>query len=204
MQEQHPVTTVERVDAREVYSQLRQINVFSDLREEDAGCLGTVQILHAPAGSVIYRHGDKVTDFWGVVKGEVRGVKKEDDGSNGFPLHFTAGECFGEVPLLTGRPAALISSEVMTDSTLIGVGEEGFWKLLASCPVVRRAIVANLEMALHKAGRRLTLPTYYGNCLCIERVAQTTLLLASRQTEGRVVILGDRIDVVGLGARLQE
>src|SRR5271165_1139721 len=68
----------------------------------------------------------------------------------------------------------------------------------------RGAIVANLEMALHKAGRRLTLPTYYGDCLCIERVAQTALLLASRQTEGRVVILGDRIDVVGLGARLQE
>ena len=74
--------------------------------------------------------------------------KKEEDGSSGYPLHFIAGESFGEVPLLTGRPSTLLSSEVITDTTLIGVGEEGFWKLMASCPVVRRAVLTTTQQRL--------------------------------------------------------
>lgn len=127
---------------------MRQIKVFSELREEDASCLGEVQVWHAPAGSSIYRDGDLVTGFWGVVQGEVRAFKKEDDGAAGFFLHFRAGDSFGEVPLLTGRPSSVLSSEIVADATLISIGEEGFWKLLASCPVVRRAIMADMHRRL--------------------------------------------------------
>jgi signal transduction histidine kinase len=148
MQTEQPAATVERVEAREVFSQLRQIKVFSQLREEDAGCLGEAQVWHAPAGSSIYRDGDFVTGFWGVVEGEIRAFKKEDDGATGFFLHIRAGDSFGEVPLLTGRPAAVLSCEVVADATLISIGEEGFWKLLASCPVVRRAIMADMQRRL--------------------------------------------------------
>jgi CRP-like cAMP-binding protein len=124
---------------------LRQIEVFSELREEDASCLGEVQVWHAPAGSSIYRDGDLVTGFWGVVQGEVRAFKKEDGRVAGLRLHFRAGDSFGEVPLLTGRPSSVLSSEIVADATLISIGEEGFWKLLASCPVVRRAIMADMH-----------------------------------------------------------
>jgi signal transduction histidine kinase len=148
MQDQKPATTEQRVDAREVYSQLRRVKVFSDLREEDAACLGEIRILHVPAGSTIYRPGDLVTDFWAVLEGEVHGVKKEADGSEGFPLNFKEGESFGEVPLLTGRPSSLVWSEAVVDTILAGVGEEGFWRLLASCPMVRRAVISNMERRL--------------------------------------------------------
>jgi signal transduction histidine kinase len=148
MPDEQPAATIERVPARDVYPQLRQVKVFSDLLEEDAACLGEVRILRVPAGATIYRPGDEVTEFWGVLKGEVRGIKKEDNGPNGYAIRFTAGESFGEVPLLTGRPAILMSSEVVSDTTLIGVGEEGFWNLMASCPVVRRAVIANMERRL--------------------------------------------------------
>ena len=48
MQDEKPTLTTETVDARDVYSELRRISVFADLREEDASCMGQVQLLRAP------------------------------------------------------------------------------------------------------------------------------------------------------------
>jgi signal transduction histidine kinase len=140
--------TVETVDGRDIYSQLRQISVFAGLKEEDASCLGKVEVIHLPAGSTFYREGDTFAGFWGILSGEVRGLKKETDGSGALPLHFTVGESFGEVPLLTGRKSIIISSEAIVDSTLIGVSEEGFWRLMSTCPVVRRTIISTMERRL--------------------------------------------------------
>jgi signal transduction histidine kinase len=140
---------MEQVDAREIYPQLRRIHVFSQLREEDAACLGKVRLVRVAAHSAFYRQGEQVLAFWGVVEGEVCGVvKKEEDGSNGYPIRYAAGDSFGEVQLLLGLPATVEWSEVASDSTLVAIDEEGFWRLLASCPVVRRAVLANLERRL--------------------------------------------------------
>jgi signal transduction histidine kinase len=136
------------VDARDLYPQLRRIKIFAALREEDAGCLGMIEVFHAPAGADLHSFGDEATQLWAIVEGEVRGIKKEVDGSSGFPLHFTAGESFGEVPLLTGRRSALVSIEAVADTTLIGIDPENFWKLMASCPVVRAAVLSDMELRL--------------------------------------------------------
>jgi signal transduction histidine kinase len=148
MQEQPPATTVEKVDAREALSQLRQVSIFSELGEEDAACLGQVELRHAPAGGSLYRDGEKVSGFWGLVKGEIRGFKKEDDGTNSYLLHYKTGDSFGEVPLLMGRKTTIGSPEVILDSTLIGISEEGFWRLMATCPIVRKAVLANMVRRL--------------------------------------------------------
>src|SRR5438105_5055592 len=68
----------------------------------------------------------------------------------------------------------------------------------------RRAVVADLQMALHKARRSLAFATYHGDGLGIERVARGAVLLAPQRVERGFVILGDLVDVVGLSARLQE
>ena len=52
------------------------------------------------------------------------------------------------MPLLTGRKSAIASPEVVSDAILIGIGEEGFWKLMSTCPVVRRAILMNAAQRL--------------------------------------------------------
>jgi signal transduction histidine kinase len=148
MQDQPPIPAVRKVDAREILPQLRQIRVFSQLKDEDAACIGEVQVMQAPRGSAVYRDGEQVVGFWGVLKGEIRGFKKEADGTDGYLLHYTSGDSYGEVPLLTGRRATVKSCEVLADATLIGVDEEGFWRLMASCPVVRRGVLDNVEHRL--------------------------------------------------------
>jgi signal transduction histidine kinase len=148
MPDEKPTVTVETVDARDVYSELRKIAVFGELRDEDASCMGQVQLLHAPKGSVYFRDGEQIPGFWGVVQGEVKAFKKEADGSTAYIFLCKAGESFGEVPLLTGKKSIVASPEVVSDAILIGIGEEGFWRLLSTCPVVRRAILLNAEQRL--------------------------------------------------------
>jgi signal transduction histidine kinase len=145
MQEQAQIAEGRKIDAREIYSQLRQIEVFSQLREEDAGCLGEVEIVEAPAGSVLYRNGETISGFWGIVSGEIRGYKKEADGVEEFFLHATTGDSFGEVPLLTGKTTFVASCTVVKDAILIGIDNQGFWRMMSACPVVRQAIIENTQ-----------------------------------------------------------
>lgn len=138
-------TVTETVSASEVYDQLRGIAVFAELREQDAACLGDVEVRHVRKGTAFFRAGDALKSFWGVVSGELRVTKKEADGSTGYLMPFKAGGSFGEVPLLFGKMATVATCEVVEDSTLIGIGEAGFWRVMATCPGVRRAILLNME-----------------------------------------------------------
>jgi signal transduction histidine kinase len=148
MEVEQPVATVETVEGRELYSQLRKIDVFSQLLEEDAACLGQVELVHAARGSTYFRDGQELAGFWGLVEGEVRAYKQEPDGSKAYAFCCTSGNSFGEVPLLTGRKTTIGSPEFVSDSTLIAISEEGFWRLMSSCSVVRRAILHNMELRL--------------------------------------------------------
>jgi signal transduction histidine kinase len=148
MQADQPAATVQTVDPREVFSQLRQIDVFSQLREEDAACLGPVELVHAPRGSFYFQDGQELSGFWGVVEGEVRSFKQEADGSKAYAFCCTGGNSFGEVPLLTGRKSRIASPEVVSDTIMIGIAEEGFWRLMSTCPVVRSAILENTQKRL--------------------------------------------------------
>lgn len=131
-----------------MYPELRKIAIFEDFRQEDAGCLGKVEVVRAPAGSPLFLDGEVIEGFWGLLEGELRAVKLEDDGTKGFMFHVMAGDSFGEVPLLTGKKAAVTDCEVISDSTLVCFAEEAFWRLLAACPMVRQAITANTQRRL--------------------------------------------------------
>jgi signal transduction histidine kinase len=148
MPAEQPAATAQIVDAREAFSQLRQIDVFSHLREEDVACLGQVEVVNAPRGSVYFQDGQDLSGFWGVVEGEVRSFKQEADGSKAYAFCCTAGNSFGEVPLLTGHKSKIASPEVVRDTIMIGIAEEGFWRLMSSCPVVRAAILENTQKRL--------------------------------------------------------
>src|SRR5437588_349421 len=66
----------------------------------------------------------------------------------------------------------------------------------------RRAVVADLQIALHKAGRGLAFAAYQRYRLVIQIVAGAAVLAAERIERAAGVILGDLLDVVGLAMRL--
>jgi signal transduction histidine kinase len=138
-------TVTGKVNAREVYSQLRGVAVFSELRESDASCLGDVEVRQLAKGTLLYRSGDEIRSFWGVLSGEIRIAKQEADGSTTHLMRVQAGDSFGEVALVFGKIAVGASCEVVADTTLIGIAEDAFWKVMATCPAVRGAILLNME-----------------------------------------------------------
>jgi signal transduction histidine kinase len=148
MQEEQQVATGKKVDAREVYSELHRIDVFSQLRQEDVSCLGEVEVIEVPKGKLLCRPGDPIMGFWGVVRGEISGAKLEADGSSTPLMRFVEGDSFGEVPLLAGKLANVATCEVSADATLVGIDESGFWKVMSACPMVRQAILRNMEKRL--------------------------------------------------------
>lgn len=140
--------TSKLVGARELLSQLRQIPLFQNIKEQDLDCLGDVEVIDAPAGTALLSPGDAALYFWVALEGEVRATKPEAD--NGCTLLGTlkAGDTFGEVPLLTGATSTPVLVETIADSKVLRIDSTAFWRLMSTCPVVRAGILANM-------GRRL-------------------------------------------------
>ena len=144
------------ISAREMLAQLQEIPIFNQSKEQDLDCLGDVELLDAPAGTLLFERGDTELYFWILLSGEVRVTKLEDDGGMTLLLTLKAGDTFGEVPLLTGVPCAPARGEVIQPSSLVRISPPSFWSLMGTCPVVRGGVLSNMGRRL-EAYQALTL-----------------------------------------------
>jgi signal transduction histidine kinase len=156
MGESQPGVTVEIVNPRGLYPQLQKVPLFAQSHEEDLDCLEQVELVHAEADSFLCKQGDGTRAFWILLEGEVRGSKVEGDGSATLLATMSAGDSFGEVPLLASSESEGSTCEVLQPSTLVRLKEDAFWRLMASCPVVRTGILRNMAWRL-QAYQALTL-----------------------------------------------
>ncbi|MGB0123471.1 MAG: ATP-binding protein, partial [Silvibacterium sp.] len=125
-----------------------QIPLFQQVKEEDLDCLGEVEVVDAPAGTILFDQGETTLYFWVALKGEIRATKPEAEGGCTLLGTLKAGDTFGEVPLLTGATSAPVHVETIADSTFFRINGPAFWNLMSTCPVVRAGVLANM-------GRRL-------------------------------------------------
>jgi signal transduction histidine kinase len=144
------------VPARELLPQLRQISLFQNIKDQDIDCLGEIEVLDAPSGTVLFGPGDKDLSFWIALEGEVRATKPEVDCGMTLLGTLKAGDTFGEVPLLTGSASTPVLVETVKDSRIVRVDGSAFWKLMSTCPVVRAGVLANMGRRL-EAYQMLTL-----------------------------------------------
>ena len=148
--------TSKLVNARELLPQLRQIPLFQQVKEEDLDCLGEVEVVDAPAGTILFDQGETTLYFWIALKGEIRATKLEAEGGCTLLGTLKAGDTFGEVPLLTGASSAPVHVETIVDSTFLRINGAAFWNLMSTCPVVRAGVLANMGHRL-EAYQLLTL-----------------------------------------------
>src|SRR5580658_9489392 len=99
MAEQLATATARTVSARELYPELHRIPAFAQTSEQDLACLGDVEILEVPAGTVIYRGGEGQVYFWIVLRGELRAFKTDSDGGQMHISGVKEGDTFGEVTI---------------------------------------------------------------------------------------------------------
>jgi signal transduction histidine kinase len=140
---------VRTVTQQELLLLIREVPILQHLTESDLSCLGTVELLEAPAGTPLYRQGEPVAGFCMILEGEVSAVRKELNGSETPLAIFHDGESFGEAPLLMGSKISGVHCVATTPIRVLRVDAEGFWRLMASCPTVRQGILANAAQRIH-------------------------------------------------------
>jgi signal transduction histidine kinase len=138
---------VEQVEGASLFAQLQKVPVFAGVAQEDLKCLGPVEVIEADAGADISDLSQTHRGFWILLEGELRLHKRQDDGALLLIGTMSAGETFGEIPLLMGKSAGAIIT-VLKASKVVYLREELFWKLMFACPKVRIGVLGNMAHRL--------------------------------------------------------
>lgn len=151
MSEQSQVVQKKSVDIRseDLLTKLRSIPILSSLKDDQLLCLESVEEIHLEKGGILVRQGETAHYFWILLEGEIEIFQTQADGREFALAAMPKGNAFGELPLLANIPNAA-SLRATVPSDLLQFDEEGFWKLMTSCPDVRRAILANMAKRFQK------------------------------------------------------
>ncbi len=133
----------------------------------------SVELIEAEAGAEIAPPGSICDGFYVVLQGGVDIHKAGKPGEPPQTFPHSAGDSFGEMPLLKGVQStyAIVATAA---SRLVRFDEESFWQLMFSCPRVRAAILGNMA-------RRLE--SYQVNAVHREKLASLGTLAAGLMHE---------------------
>jgi signal transduction histidine kinase len=148
-QTQSASTTTSGKMSDALFAKLRTVPILSSLSDEELRCLEDAKEIRLPKGELLIRQGEVAHHFWILLEGSLRLVQTQADGKEIAFAPVSSGNAFGEVPLLSNTPN-LVSLRVTEPAHLLQFDEEGFWKLMTSCPDVRKAILGNMAMRIQK------------------------------------------------------
>jgi signal transduction histidine kinase len=141
-------TTLETISP-ELFSQLRKVPVLSSLRDDEMHCLLGVRDVHVEKDEVIAHQGDIAHSYWIILQGEIRIYQTLPEGRDVTLGISESGEALGELPLLSNVPYTA-SIQATEPTHLLQLDEEQFWKMMNSCPDVRKAILSNMALRFVK------------------------------------------------------
>lgn len=147
MTDLQPVSRIEEVEAGSLLGRLGEVAAFSGATEQDLGCLGRVHLVQAEPGTEVLRLFPGQRCFWIVLAGELR-VELPTSAGDSLQLGLlSAGDSFGEIPLLTGQDPQ-VTVTAITSATVVAIKEEVFWALMLECPKIRTAVLGNMARRL--------------------------------------------------------
>ncbi|HEU5341240.1 ATP-binding protein [Edaphobacter sp.] len=149
MSEQTQAVGKNETMSAEMIRKLRSAPILSSLKDDELRCLEGVEEVHLPKGATLVRQSEMVHNFWILVEGEVEIFWVYPDGRETSVACMSKGSAFGELPLLANIPS-VVNARTGSDSTLLQLSEEGFWKLMTTCPGVRKAILSNMADRVQK------------------------------------------------------
>jgi signal transduction histidine kinase len=151
MSEQSQVVQKNSVDTKSeaLLTKLRSIPILSSLKDDELRCLESVEEIRLEKGDVLVRQGETAHYFWILLEGELEIFQTQADGREFAMAAMPQGNAFGELPLLANIPNA-VSLRAVVPCHLLQFDEEGFWKLMTSCPDVRKAILSNMAKRFQK------------------------------------------------------
>jgi signal transduction histidine kinase len=138
---------IEQVEGASLFAKLQKVPVLAGVAQEDLKCMGTVEVIEADAGADLTDISRTHRGFWILLEGELRLQRRQDDGALMLIATLSAGETFGEIPLLMGKPQEAVIN-VLKAATAVFLREELFWKLMFACPKVRIGVLGNMARRL--------------------------------------------------------
>ncbi len=129
---------------------VRNIPLFADVIAQQEGCLLFLERgveLWLQAGERAATEGESVEYFYVILEGELQ-ITKQIGGQETVINSYGPGTYFGETPLLMDTPY-VATARAVRRTQLYGLSKDIFWKMLATCPTVRREV-------LQKMGRRIS------------------------------------------------
>lgn len=133
-------------DQKVAIERLRQLPTFSRWPDDVMQQLAAALLLqHVPAGELVYRKGDPGNGMFLVERGQIE-LHSDDE----MLARLTAGNDFGEMALVTGRPRTS-SALAATDTNLWVLYRSDFERLLARYPAVQAAVTETVAQRLASA-----------------------------------------------------
>jgi len=148
MTEGNKSVSIDSIALREIAAELRTTRPFAATDPETLSGLDRVDRMSVPAGAVLAKPGSPSNSYWIVLHGEIRAERPELDGSLTTVGVASAGEGFGEAPLLIGKTEIPFVITATQDSLLARFTSEQFWGLLACCPEARKVILMDMAQRL--------------------------------------------------------
>ena len=135
---------VEPINPEDLPELFKNVPLLAHLSSQELRCFDAAEMVIASKGDKLFEPESGAAYFWIMLEGSVRAFKQAEDGSRILLMDFVAGETAGEVPLLMGRQVPSAYGEAIEDSRMVRIPEEGFWRLMGSCPSVREGVLKNM------------------------------------------------------------
>ncbi len=138
----------QKIPLKDLAQVLPQTRIFASTPFDAIAGVDHVERITAGVGSVLVEPNQPWSYYWLLLEGEVYAKRPEADGTLTLVGIVHAGEGFGEVPLLSGRGKSPFRVLTSQNSVLVRFSEQDFWSLLACCPAVRQAVLADSAVRL--------------------------------------------------------
>ena len=134
---------------------LRSVPLFASLGDESAGALrGLLELEVRPAGSVLFRKGEQGGAMYLIEGGRVRIHIKDRDGEEVTLAELAAGDFFGEMSILDGKPRSATAT-VAEDARLAVLSRRHFHDFLRRSPEVSLSMMAAIAERLRQTDEML-------------------------------------------------
>jgi len=156
---------------------LRKVQLFESLNTvQMQSVLGISNKETYPSGMVLFRENDPGSAFFIVLSGSIKIYKANPSGEEKILSVFRAGESFGELSLIDGKPRSA-TAQTLEETTVLVISGDGFMELLKSNFDITQSIMAELCRRLRDTNQHVHDLTFLD---AKTRVIKNLITLANR------------------------
>jgi CRP-like cAMP-binding protein len=156
---------------------LKKVSLFSHLNDDQLSHILRVSSRRSiPAGTVLFHEKEPGSTFYIVLTGSIKIFTRSSGGAEKVISVMNAGDSFGELSLIDGRPRSA-SAQTLEDTTVLELSSQAFMNLLQEHFDITRGIMVELSNRLRQTNDQLRDLTFLDGRT---RVLKNLILLANR------------------------